>query len=180
MTEELRKRLTQECKNVAENSLYTAQAHFEVAASRDAQRFWCIVMPALLVVGGILASLLEKQIAFVGQYKIVIDVVTALAAMTTALSVFMGLDRQCASHNAAANLFTLLRHDARSLHETFAQTLSNEEFARRVQELMHRYGYLCQATEPTDKSSFEKARKSIKGGIHEMDHQQQQTSKTTT
>jgi len=165
--------LINECKTIAENCLYTAQAHFETARSRDGLRIWVIVLPACFAALAALVAFVHPDIwpskAHNELLKATCDAIAVLSSTMTAVAVFVGVDRQAAGHVQAGNAFTALRHDARALHETFSPNLSPSQLSCRVQSLHERYLSLCQATEITDKSAFNKVREEIKGGIHLMD-----------
>lgn len=69
----------------------------------------------------------------------------------------------------AAKGFTVLKNDARALHQTFGPRMADEAFEVAVRNLHDRYNDLARSTAATDDAAFEKARKKIQEGLHEPD-----------
>lgn len=167
-------RLINECKTIEENCLYTAQAHFETARNRDGLRLSVIVFPATVSALAALVALVHPELFPVKAHnellKSICDALVALGSIMTAVAVIVGVDKQAAAHVQAGNAFTVLRHEARALHETFSSELSPAQLSWKVQSLHERYSSLCQATEITDGSAFDKAKDAIKARTHQMDY----------
>ncbi len=153
--------LLHECETVAESSLYSAQAHFFLADIKEKQALWLLVAPSLVAaVCGLLTAIGLPQ--WLGAFSAAGGLVATVAAA-------LGIDKQPTSHRIAASQWTALRHEARSLHQVYFKELPREQFLAEVRRIDDRYGALCQALPPTNRKSFETARKQIKEGIHEPD-----------
>lgn len=179
MSDAFREKLLDECRNVAENSLYNAQAHFFIAARCEHNRFLWVIFPALLVGFAAFVAAFALQIPWLSQYKTAIDAFVAFGGLVIALTSFLNYDKQASTHIRAAGTFTMLRHEAKSLCDTFALKLNDDELKAKVECLLKEYAYLIQSTEPTDEKSFQKARKQIQKGFHEMDYKQKPPEQTT-
>lgn len=153
--------LLKECRTVAENCLYNAQAHFALAASREKQVRWLILVPSIITsVCGVLTALgLPRWIG----------VLSAGGGLVVSIATSLGVEKGPAVHKKAAALWTALRHEARSLCETYFAELTRDQLLAEVRRIDDRYNSLCNALETTDRSSFEAARQRIKLGEHELD-----------
>ena len=78
-------------------------------------------------------------------------------------------ERKAREHLAAAKNYTVLKHEARSLHETFSPFLGEEELIHEVKKLLERYNKVGELTPPTTDKAFLWASKRIREGIHEPD-----------
>jgi hypothetical protein len=153
--------LLRECETVAENSLYNAQAHFILADSKEKKGRWLLIAPS--AVAGLCGLLTALGLpSWLGAFSAVGGLMVSMAAI-------FGVDKQPTAHRNAACQWTALRHDARSLSETYFRELPREMFFAEVRRIDDRYVTLCQVLEPTDSDSFEAARKQIKSGVHEPD-----------
>jgi hypothetical protein len=95
--------------------------------------------------------------------------VAAIAAGVAGLATALGVDRDAISHMAAGNLMTSLRHEARSLHESFWKEMRRDQLFAELKRINDKYQNIRLALEPTDNKAFEKARKRIKEGFFEPD-----------
>jgi hypothetical protein len=146
--------LLDECKTIAENCLYTATAHYILAAQAGWRaRLFLLAPAAVAAVAGILTS-----VGLPGW-------IGAFASVAT----FLGADRKEIAHKSAGNLFTCLRHEARALHETFHLSLPVDQFLAEVRRISDRYNCLVETTELTDDEAYEKARKKVKSGTFTPD-----------
>lgn len=153
--------LLDECATVAENSLYTAQAHF-VDAERATQwaRLLFLIPSGIAAVAGMMTSF--GLPGWIGAFAAASGLVTGVASA-------LGADRKASAHVRAGNLFTALRHEARSLCEAYAKELSREQLVAEMRRLDDRYSWLIQTLEPTSPKAFEVARKRVKKGLFTMD-----------
>lgn len=158
--------LVNECLMIAENCLYTAQTHFEMArrAGIRSRRFilWPSVLSGAAGIGipvGVFMS--HKAWALLG-------IVPAVAGIVTAVAAYFGSSDESA-HRVAGNLFTVLRHDSRALAETFASEMPLDQLTCKVRRLQDRYNTLVQSTEVTNPETLERARKTIKKGRFDPD-----------
>src|SRR6266403_32476 len=112
--------LLQECKTVAENSLYNAQAHFFLADSKEKQAWWLLIVPSFVAgICGLLTAVGLPQ--WLGA-------VSAAGGLVATVAGVLGIDRQPTVHRNAASQWTALRHEARSLHETLFIELPRDQF----------------------------------------------------
>ena len=164
-----RQSLFRECKTVAENSLYTAQAHFVMAGQASWRTRLFLLFPAVVAaVSGILTSV--GLPGWIGAFA-------SAAGLVIAVATFLGADRMEISHKTAGNLFTCLRHEARLLHETFHLDLTDEQLLVEVRRLSDRYNSLVQTTEVTDNKAYEEARKRVKSGTFNLDFRRNETAR---
>lgn len=155
------KNLLHECETVAEDSLYNAQAHYILADSKERKGRWLLIVPSgASALCGLLTALGAP--GWLGAFS-------AIGGLMVALASIFGVDKQPTSHRNAACQWTALRHEARSLHETYFMELPREQLFAEVRRIDDRYIALCQALEPTDTKSFEAARRQIQAGVHKPD-----------
>jgi hypothetical protein len=153
--------LLNECETVAQNSLYNAQAHFILADSKEKRGRWLLIGPsAVAALCGLLTAV--GLPSWLGAFSAVGGLMVSMAAI-------FGVDKQPTAHRNAACQWTALRHEARSLRETYFSELPREMFFAEVRRIDDRYITLSQALEPTDTESFEAARQQIHSGVHEPD-----------
>lgn len=153
--------LLHECETVAENSLFNAQANYILANSKERQGRWLLVAPSILA--GICGLLTAVGLpSWLGA-------LSAAGGLVAGVAAALGIDKQPTAHRNAASQWTALRHEARSLHQTFFRELPHEQFLAEVRRIDDRYNSLCQALPPTDPKSFEAARKLINSGAFEPD-----------
>jgi hypothetical protein len=156
--------LLQECETVAENSLYNAQAHLFLADSKEKQALLLLVVPSFVAgICGLLTAVGLPQ--WLGA-------VSAAGGLVATVAGVLGIDKQPTLHRNAASQWTALRHEARSLYQTMFKELPQDQFLAEVRRIDDRYVALCQALPPTNRKSFETARKQIKTGTHELDFKQ--------
>lgn len=153
--------LITECKTVAENSLYNAQAHYEVAdiVKRRVQRKarWLVIVPSAVAgIAGVLTAV---------GLPVWIGAFSAVGGFLASVYSAFGESESPIKHCLAANQWTSLRHEARALSETYFKELPHEQFLAEVRRIDDRYTTLCQALETTDKEAFERARERVKSGI---------------
>jgi hypothetical protein len=163
--------LIAECRTVAENSLYNAQAHHELASTlqkrADRKAIWMVIVPSAIAgVAGFLTAV--GLPSWLGAFS-------AVGGFLAAVSTVLGGDTSHSRHCTAASQWTALRHEARALQETYFRELPHEQFLAEVRRINDRYNTLCQALEPTDKESFDKARKRIQSGIFDPDFRKKNT-----
>lgn len=152
--------LVNECGTVARNSLFNAQANYLLAESKEKLGWWLLVAPS--VTAGTLGLLVAVGLpTWLGA-------IAAAASAVAAVSATLGIDKQPTAHKIAASQWTALRHEARSLQEVFCHELPHEQFRAEVRRIDDRYNSLCQALPPTDRKSFEAARKLIEAGTYEV------------
>lgn len=155
-------KLITECKRIEEDSIYTAETHYLIANKLSSKAFWFKLFPASVTVLSAFALLLgfPKWISWI----------TMFSGLVTILSIFLEPERKAKEHLFAAKNFTVLKHEARSLHEAFADFVNSNDFYYKVRQIREKYNLLVQSTPPTDdKKCWEQARKRIKEGLHKPD-----------
>ena len=154
--------LLKECDRIAENSLYTAQTHFVVAAKvRRRARGWLVLLPSVV-------SAVAGVVVAVGGPAMV-GAAAALAGCVSGVAAFLGVDRDASAHEQAGRLMTQLRDEVRALRQTYALDMSREKLAVEVRALGDRYRTFAATLPITDDAAFEKARERIKSGRFEFD-----------
>ncbi len=158
MSEQNRDHLTNECKRIEEDSMYTADTH-HIIAHRESTK----------------ASILKYLSAFTAALSGVVILLGA-PAWTAWLAIVSGLvtaaitisdpANKSREHIIAARNFTVLKHEARALHETFSNYIDGNEYFQRVNILREKYNKTVELTPPTDNKAFEKASERIQAGIH--------------
>lgn len=165
------KHLLDECRTIEENSLYTAQAHYMSAEGEGWKKWALLVAPAFFsgVAGALVACGLPAWIGVIGA------VLGGLGAIAGAL----GIDRDSGLHTNAGHIMTLIRHEARQLHEVFWRELSRPELKAEVRRLADKYNNLRLALPATSEGAFEKARERIQKGRFVPDFKQHTANSAT-
>jgi hypothetical protein len=154
-------RLVDELHTVEENSLYTAQAHFIMAARKGTVvRIVYVASSALAAIASGIMSL--SHLPWLG-------IVGAVTGAVGAVSAALGADTDTHAHRVAANALTRLRHESRSLRETFSPDLSKDELTREVRRITDSYNSMIQGLPPTDAKAMQRARKLIQSHVFEPD-----------
>lgn len=153
--------LNGELNTIQENCTFTAETHHQIAHSCRRQAFWLKVLPAVVAaVSGVLAA-----------NNVLPDFLIWLAAIAAAISAVANIidpDKQYQAHLNAGRSFTVLKHDARILRETFAGAITDEQLQQQVQNHHNRYNDLVRLMPPTNDKAFERARRRIKDGVHQQ------------
>lgn len=154
--------LLSECRKIEENSLYTAQTHFEMA-SQKAKRAsgWLVLLPSLVSAASGLAVAIGAP-AWVGAFA-------AFSGVVSGVATFLGVGKEASAHEMAGKLLTQLRDEARALRETYSSDLSIEHFATEVRALGNRYRAFVASLPLTEERAFEKARAKIRSGLFQFD-----------
>lgn len=158
----MREKYDKEADNIEQNCTYTAEAHHIIALRNKKMSTWFQLIPA--VAAAVFAVLVGGGI--VPVWWVWLSVVSAVVAAVG--NVLNPMKEYYDNLNAAKN-FTSLKHDARALREVFDTKMSEEEYMVAVRTLHERYSDLLRFVPPTDKKSFEEARKRIKEGVHKSD-----------
>jgi hypothetical protein len=166
----MRTKLETECGQVEGDCKYTAETHHVISAKRKRLGNLFQILPAAIaaLLGAAVGvdMLVSPAPAVWAQAAQALSVISAvIAAVGNILNPFA----EYADHIAAAKGFTILKHDARSLRETFSAAMSDETFVAAVKSLRDRYADLVRSARETDPEAFEKARKRVQSGIHERD-----------
>lgn len=156
------KSLITECKQIEEDSLYTAEVHYLISHKLGVRAFWFKLTPALI-------TTLSAFSLLVGAPNWV-SWITMFSGITTIVNTFLEPEKKAKDHLFAAKNFTVLKHEARSLYETFKEFIDIGTFYQEVKRLREKYNLLVTMTPPTDdEKAWEKARQRIKSGVHKAD-----------
>ena len=148
--------LLEELQTVEENSLYTAQAHFAIAARKG-------TVVRIVYVGSSMLAAVAGALVVAGL-PAWLGVLAAIGGVTGAISAALGADKDVHTHRVAANALTKLRHEARALRQTFSAGLPKDELAREVRRITDGYNNLIQGLPPTDEKALRSARQTIQSG----------------
>lgn len=154
--------LTAECKQIQEDSTYNAEVHHIVANRLSKKSFWCKIIPTSITVFSAFGLLLgvPDWVAWV----------TLLSGIVTMFNVFLEPEKKARENIVAAKNFTELKHEARSLHESFNEFMTENDFYHEVKRLREKYNLVVRFTPPTDDdTAWRKAQKRIKSGVHKAD-----------
>lgn len=158
--------LVAECKQIQEDSTYTAETHHIIGCALSRQAFWMKLIPALITV----AAAFVLLTGWSGEGKPNWAAwVTLISGMATMLCIIMEPEKQARSHLFAAKAFIILKHDSRSAHESFRHFIGENEFFNSVRLFRERYNLLVQSSPATNNKAFRKASERVKAGIHEAD-----------
>jgi len=156
--------LINECKRIEGDSLYTGEAHYLIASAAGKLSFWVKAMPALAsAVSG--SVLLKGAPVWVAWFAVISGVVFALQAI-------INPDRKKAEHSRAGKMYTALKHEARSLYQTFYKEMDYDMFSTEVKILAEKYRVTNNLTPQTTNRAFEKGRKRIKNSRHTPDFEE--------
>lgn len=154
-------RLLNECRTIAENSLYNAQAHY-IISERDSKLKWVfLVIPSFF-------SGISNALVAIGLPSC-IGVLGAIFGGIAGSAAYLGIDRDAVLHMNSGHIMTALRHEARQLHETFGADLDIATLRAEVQKLADKYCTVRLAMPMTTEDAFRKARIKIKRGDFDSD-----------
>ncbi len=154
--------LIDECKRIEEDSTYTAEVHHLIVHKLSKRAFWYKLIPAGVTVLSALVLLFGAPIWT--------SWITLLSGLITIINILMEPEKKAKEHLFAAKNFTVLKHEARSLYETFRNFIGENDFYHETKRLREKYNWLVQITPSTDdKKCWEEARKRIKEGVHKPD-----------
>ncbi|MDO9530177.1 MAG: SLATT domain-containing protein [Syntrophales bacterium] len=153
--------LINECRRIEDDCLYTAEAHYIIAAGADRVSFWVKLIPAVAAaVSGV--ALLSGAPNWIAWFSVIAGVAFALQSI-------LNPDKKREEHSLAGKSYAALKHESRSLYQTFHRELDHDSFSVMVRILRERYNMIAKLTPQTTVKAFEKARERIKAGIHTPD-----------
>jgi hypothetical protein len=162
MNEEKIQGLITECKQLQEDSTYNAEVHYIMADKLSRKAFWCKFIPVAISIFSAyqLATGAPNWIAWIAL----------IASLFSLLSIILEPEKISREHLSAAKNFTALKHDARSLYESFRAFISEQDFYHNVKQLREKYNLIIQFAPSTgDKAAWKLATERIKKGIHIAD-----------
>lgn len=159
----MRKDLLKECSHLEEYSTYNAETHHQVEAPLRKIGRALNIAPAVVtaILGGLTAT---GCLPLYGAW------LTALSAVFTALATGLDPLARADAHLRAAKEWSVLKHDARRLRDTFSSGLTDEALAPSVKALTDRYNELVLRSPPTTDAAFQKARAKIQADLHKPDN----------
>jgi hypothetical protein len=158
----MREKLLAECSHVEQYSTYNAEIHHQICATqRRLGKGLQIGPPAIAAILGALTA--------IGCLPLYGAWLTALSAVFSSLTNVLDPMAEANAHLRAGKAFTILKHEARTLRDTFSLGMPDEAFTIAVKNLDDRYNDLVRQSPPTTDKAFNKARKKIQDKIHEPD-----------
>ncbi len=154
--------LITECKQIEEDSTYTAEVHYNIYRKKSLKAKWLnSVSPVITLISGIILIIgVANWVAWI----------TIFSALMTGLNIILDPEKEAREHIFAAKNYTCLKHNARSLYECYKDFLNEDEFYNDVKRLREQYNLLVQYTPATgDKKAWEEPNKRIKAGVHKAD-----------
>lgn len=158
----MRENYVDECKQIQQNCTYTAEAHHQIARWNRALSYIFQIIPA--GVAAITSALVAANIKPPSWLW-----ATMTASIISAVATIVDPNKKYQEHLSTAKNFTVLKHDARFLHEAKAQSMTDEGLCVAVETLHDRYNELVKAAPPTGSISFGIARRIVGSGLHEPD-----------
>ena len=166
MPEEDKNHLINECRQIEDDCLHSAEAHYIIAANAGRVSFWVKLIPAVAAAASG-AALLAGAPNWIAWFSVI-------AGIAFALQSIMNPDKEKEEHSQAAKSYTALKHESRSLYQTFHNEMDKNSFSAWVRILRERYNMIAKLTPQTTVKAFEEGRKRIKSGRHTPDFKEQQ------
>jgi len=156
--------LINEYRRIEDDCKYSAEAHYIIAADADRVSFFVKIIPAIAAgVSG--TALLLGAPNWVAWFSVISGVAFALESI-------IGPEKKREEHSQAGKHYTALKHESRSLYQTFHKEIDRKSFATHVQILRERYNMITKLTPQTTLKAFEKGRTRIKAGRHTPDFEE--------
>lgn len=149
------------CKQIQEDSTYTAETHHIIEKKLSKRAFWYKFVPPAITVFSAIALILGMPNW--------VSWITIFSGVISILNILLEPEKKSKDHLFAAKNFTVLKHEARSLHEAFKDFMAEEEFYHNVKRLREKYNLLVQYSPSTEEEAFEEARCRIQAGVHKAD-----------
>jgi len=157
--------LITECMRIEKDCLYTAEAHYIIAAGASFVGFLVKFIPAVAAtVSGVVV--LYGAPNWVAWFSVISGVAFALQSI-------MNPDKKQEEHSQAGKCYTSLKHESRSLYQTFYKEMDHNSFSLMVRILREKYNLIAKLTPRTTIGAFEKGRERIKAGRHKPDFEEQ-------
>ncbi len=172
MTETEAEHLLVQVRKVAEDSLYSAQAHFADAKTAERKKWLFIVAPALF------GAFLALVAAGCPDWKWAATAAAFFAAMSGIASA-IGVDRDAAAHSSAGQALTVLRHEASRLATGYWREMTQAQLYAEVHRVCDKYDQLCSVLIPTSNDGFAAGQGRVKQGTFDYDFQQPKKAEDT-
>lgn len=167
MPEESNEHLIKECRRIEDDCLYTAEAHYIIAADAGRVSFWVKLIPALAAFASG-AALLSGAPNWIAWFSVIAGVAFALQSI-------MNPDQKKEEHSQAGKSYTALKHESQSLYHTFDKEMDRNSLSIMVRILRERYNMIAKLTPQTTIKAFEKGRQRIKAGRHTPDFEERES-----
>jgi hypothetical protein len=164
MSEQNKDSLIKECMRIEEDCTYNAETHHQIAASEKKVAFSIKFIPAVIAALSGIFILMGASIA-VAWLSVLSGIILAVASV-------LDPDRKKNDNIKAAKDYTVLKHDSRSLYQSFAQDMSPSEFYIATRLLREQYNNIVNNSPETNDKAFEKARSKIRAGRHTPDFEE--------
>ena len=169
MPEENEDHLINECRRIEDDCLYTAEAHYIIAASAGRVSFWMKLIPTLAAAASGTA-LLSGAPNWIAWFSVIAGVAFALQSI-------MNPDKKKEDHSQAGKSYTALKHESRALYQTFHKEMDRNSFSIMVRILRERYNIIAKMTPLTTVKAFEEGRERIRAGRHTPDFEEIESGK---
>ena len=156
--------LITECRQIEGDCEYTAETHYGIAADADKVSFWVKFLPAAAA-AAIGVALLSGAPDWVAWFSVISGVAFAVQSI-------LNPDKKREEHSQAGKFYTSLKHESRSLYQTFYKEMDRNSFSIMVRLLRERYNMIAKLTPQTTVKNFEKSRLRIKAGRHKPDFEE--------
>lgn len=162
MNDQKLQNLINECKQIEDDSLYTAEVHYIIGHKLKGKAIRFKFIPALIAV-------IAAFFLLVGAPRWV-SWITLVGVLVNIISLLLEPEKEANNHFSAAQNFTVLKHEARSLYEVFKDFIDEKGFYHEVKMLREKYNLFAKLTPPTDdEKAWNQARENIKSGRHKAD-----------
>jgi hypothetical protein len=156
----MRDKLLKECWIIYDNCRFTAEAHHQAASISSCFSKIAQAIPAAVaaIATGVFAA---------GNKPEWWLYIAAFSATISAVSGALDPMKSYYQHFSAAKQFTILKHDARGLRETFSETMDDQCLQKEVRALHEKYKMLAGLAPQTGRVAFWLAQRVIKSGTHD-------------
>jgi len=158
----MKEKFIDECKQIRQNAEYTAETHHWIASWNRGLAYAFQIVPA--AIAAVTSSLVAAGIQPSSWLW-----ATVISSVVAAVASVLDPNKQYQDHLLAAKSFTIMKHDARFLHDAKSHRMTDAEFCVAVDNLHEKYNELVRVSPPTNKRSFEIARAVIQSGRHAPD-----------
>jgi hypothetical protein len=161
----MRQKYIDECKQIQQNALYSAETHHTLSSFYNIVSFFSQAVPAA-------TAAISSGLVTAGKSPSGWLLLTVVSASIAAIANILNPKTYQQDHLNAAKNFTIIKNNARAMHEAFSSRLSDDALAVAVENLHNRYNDLVRVVPPTTNWAFWFARKRIQKNLHTPDRDQ--------